>query len=439
LLRRGDAEVSRHVQQGRLIVLPFSAPLLFGSAAAGATAWRIRDIVDQGGGFLGASEVKFLKTVGDAAQPGAGVASGSAAVSGSAAGAFDSDVNTDFVATFAADGSTFLRYDFTQAWDIAELLYRNRGFANTQDQAPRHLVVEKLVGGIWVTVADICGIPFWGQGETRRFPVVPLVDDVGANAHRYWRLVPLTNFGDGSCVEAEVELFDANDINVAPNFNKWLGPVPYSMAAPATNGVKTGFGDFINFTGGSPWLAMGLDFFKKRDIRKVALTSRSITMTQSIRTSRVEYSDDGVTWFTKATIGVVSPWTIFAGVTISGGILTASNATNICQQTPVLTVGQTYNFSFNYNKTGGSKLRIEDGSGFPYISGVLSNGAGTLSGSFVACGTTFRIGADTASYSGTIDDIVINQGGGPNLIADGTFSTVPDPVPTANQTRTFIL
>jgi hypothetical protein len=80
-----------------------------------ANNWRIRELVDQGGGFLGASEVKFLQTVGDAAQPGAGAASGTAASIGSPAAAFDLDLNTEYVAAYAGDGSTFLQYSFTQA------------------------------------------------------------------------------------------------------------------------------------------------------------------------------------------------------------------------------------------------------------------------------------------------------------------------------------
>jgi hypothetical protein len=298
------------------------------------------------------------------------------------------------------------------------------------------LVVEKFVGGAWVTVAHICGIPFWTQAQTRRFPVVPLVDDAGANAHRYWKLVPLTTFGDTSCVECEVELLDATGVNVAPNFDQWLGPVPYSMAAPATNGVKTGNTDFINFTqSAGVFYAMGLDFFKKRDLRTVRLTARSTNMNQSMMTGRLDYSDDGINWFTYMNFGVASPWTLFAGTSVSAGKLNAAAATSLCQQNVVVN-GQTYNFSFDYTKSAGSKLRIETGPGIGFTSGVLG-ASGTVSGSFTAQGPEFRIGADSAVFSGTIDNVVVQIGSGANLVTDGTFSITPDPIPTANQTRTF--
>jgi hypothetical protein len=120
-------------------------------------------------------------------------------------------------------------------------------------------------------------------------------------------------------------------------------------------------------------------------------------------------------------------WTLFSGGKIAGGRCIANNVNSICQQNPQLVAGLTYNFSFDYSKGSGSKLRIAtgaaNGTNVVYTSGALANGIGTLSGSFVAQAGApyFRIEGDTTQYWGGIDNVVLTTGGGPNLIFDPTF------------------
>lgn len=104
-----------------------------------------------------------------------------------------------------------------------------------------------------------------------------------------------------------------------------------------------------------------------------------------------------------------SNWTL-ANATISGGVCNVASGANFLDAAaPPLTIGATYSFSFDYNKTAGSKLRVANGAtggtNIVYTSAVLANGSGTLTGTFVATGTHFRIEADTAVYSGTIDNV----------------------------------
>jgi hypothetical protein len=400
---------------------------------AGAQKWRIREIVDQGGGFLGTSHVMFLKEPGDLAQPGAGVAFGtpsSAGGSSSPATAFDG--TQEYAGAYNVDGSTYLEFDFALTWDIKELYYQAR--AGFPTQSPRHLTVEKFYGGSWVVAAELFGIPFWAGSQIRRFAITGYTDDVGANAHRYWRLTGLQAYSGsgGLMTEVEIELLDATDTNVAPNFDKFVGTMNAGYLANITDGVIVGdnYG-IINFAE-----TVAFDFYKKRDIRKVRLTCRSTNLTQAILKGRLEWSDDNATWNEYMSFDNTTPWTVFSGCSITGGAGSCSGAASMFEQ-DVLTAGVTYDFSFNYNKTAGSKLRIENGAGIAYTSAVLANGAGTISGTFTATGNQFRIAADTATYSGTIDNAVINvTGGGPNLLADGTF-TKPSSSPGANETRTF--
>lgn len=294
---------------------------------AGAQKWRIRDIVDQGGGNLGTAHIMFLANPGDAAQPGPGLAFGPANTAGGSGSPTTAFAGTaEYAATFNSDGSTYLEFDFNLTWDIKELYYQAR--AGFPTQAPRHMVVEKFYGGSWVTAAELFGIPFWSGSQIRRFAIAGYTDDVGANAHRYWRLTPLTTFAGtgGSCAEIEIELLDATDTNVAPFFDKWLG----SASGGQTNGfdgVKTGDAYFLFDSGSpSPFGNMTVDFFKKRDLRKVRLTSRSTNLTQSIKSGRVDYSDDGTTWFEYMTF-------------IDTGSTPASNTTRtFVKQVPVNTL-----------------------------------------------------------------------------------------------------
>lgn len=102
--------------------------------------------------------------------------------------------------------------------------------------------------------------------------------------------------------------------------------------------------------------------------------------------------------------------TTYAGVSWNSGsgVATCIAAAEIVRWSGVLTIGQTYHATFNYNVTSGSKLRIgngaTNGSNTVYTSGVLS-GSGTIDVTFVATGTFFGIEADTATFSGTVGPV----------------------------------
>lgn len=121
------------------------------------------------------------------------------------------------------------------------------------------------------------------------------------------------------------------------------------------------------------------------------------------------------------------PWTTYTGVTISGGVMNASNSTALLTQPGILTVGQTYQVTFTYTMTAGSKIRITNsatanGTNIVYVSPVLG-ASGTYTGYFTAVGTAFSIEADTANFSGTIDNVSVAPAPlQPALTANSTYS-----------------
>lgn len=107
-------------------------------------------------------------------------------------------------------------------------------------------------------------------------------------------------------------------------------------------------------------------------------------------------------------------WTKGAGVTISGGVANCSAAAMMLSQNVTLVVGRSYTVSFGYTLTAGLNIRIcnslIDGTGTVATVGSLGS-SGTVTVNFIATGNGILLGADTAQFSGTIDNFTITDNG----------------------------
>ena len=93
-----------------------------------------------------------------------------------------------------------------------------------------------------------------------------------------------------------------------------------------------------------------------------------------------------------------------------GGVAVLINAGNaLCQNMPLI-IGQTYSFSLDYTMTSGSRLQVVTESGIANVSPILSVGAGTFSGTFVATSSRLAIQANSGAFNGTIDNVVVYAG-----------------------------
>ena len=106
------------------------------------------------------------------------------------------------------------------------------------------------------------------------------------------------------------------------------------------------------------------------------------------------------------TFASAANWNLGSGWSISGGVANSVASSAPLTQTDRLVPGLVYEFSFDYTMSSGSRLRINHGGSVSWISPPLG-AAGTMTGSFTAQGTTFGLEADSAVFSGTIDNVVI--------------------------------
>lgn len=108
-------------------------------------------------------------------------------------------------------------------------------------------------------------------------------------------------------------------------------------------------------------------------------------------------------------------WTKGSGVTISGGVANATLAAFMLSQTVPIVVGRTYALSFNYTMSFGSRLRVSnslvDGTNVVHLTDVLGS-SGTITATFTATSPDgITIGADTMSFSGTLDNFTLTEVG----------------------------
>lgn len=114
---------------------------------------------------------------------------------------------------------------------------------------------------------------------------------------------------------------------------------------------------------------------------------------------------------TNGTFDSDTAWTKGAGVTITGGEAVIVGGATILTQDIGMVVGETYNVTFDYTMSAGAKLRIENsvtpGADILAVTDALG-ASGTVSLSIVpTVGSVFVIGADTATFSGTIDNVSV--------------------------------
>jgi len=108
-------------------------------------------------------------------------------------------------------------------------------------------------------------------------------------------------------------------------------------------------------------------------------------------------------------------WTLGSGVTVTGGAVSAGGATQIALQNCGLVQGRTYWFSFDFNCTSGSSIRVNNSTvneaATVYERTSVVGRSGTIQGAFVAVNSTgvFSIEASFAFYGGTIDNVVVRQ------------------------------
>ena len=115
----------------------------------------------------------------------------------------------------------------------------------------------------------------------------------------------------------------------------------------------------------------------------------------------------GTELVTNGTFDTDTDWTKGTGVTISGGVVNATSATTIVTQTMSLVSNSSYSVSFDYTMSAGDSLRVE-GSSILATSPALG-ASGTVTLTIAANSTTFKIAADGATFTGTIDNISVKE------------------------------
>lgn len=89
------------------------------------------------------------------------------------------------------------------------------------------------------------------------------------------------------------------------------------------------------------------------------------------------------------------------------GVATGTNAADWLRWNGILTPGVSYDFSYDYTKSSGSRLHQVSGGSVVY-SPVLAD-SGTVAGTIVAGGSDLYIGAADALFTGLLSNIVIKR------------------------------
>lgn len=113
-----------------------------------------------------------------------------------------------------------------------------------------------------------------------------------------------------------------------------------------------------------------------------------------------------------------SVWALSTGATISGGVLNCSGCSGIARQPITYVTGGVYTLQFDYTMSSGSKLRanlvLASGGDIPAggTSGALS-ASGHVSLTFTAHASAayIQLEADSATFSGTIDNVSLKRTG----------------------------
>jgi hypothetical protein len=124
------------------------------------------------------------------------------------------------------------------------------------------------------------------------------------------------------------------------------------------------------------------------------------------------YTPAGANTVTNGDFATDTDWTKGAGTTISGGSVNCSSAAFIITQNTPFVVGQRYTVTIQYTRTAGANLRfcnsITNSTNIVALLPTVNTATPTtLTFSFVAVGDGFKIEADTAVFSGTLDNLVV--------------------------------
>jgi hypothetical protein len=114
-----------------------------------------------------------------------------------------------------------------------------------------------------------------------------------------------------------------------------------------------------------------------------------------------------------------------ANATISNGVLNVTNGADFLSDNNILTIGKDYRFSFDYTYSGGTNLRVRTGGTNQWIKPLFL--FSPFVGAITADGTAFQLQADTATFTGTID----------NLIVEEIVTAAPPPPTSVKNRKTF--
>jgi hypothetical protein len=108
-------------------------------------------------------------------------------------------------------------------------------------------------------------------------------------------------------------------------------------------------------------------------------------------------------------------WVLSAGVTISGGAANVTAAANLIAQNVSLVIGQLYTVTVQYTRTAGANLRFCNSMTnatniVATLATVNTATLTTLRFSFIAVSNGFKIEADGAVFTGTIDNVTLGIG-----------------------------
>jgi hypothetical protein len=125
------------------------------------------------------------------------------------------------------------------------------------------------------------------------------------------------------------------------------------------------------------------------------------------------YTPAGSTVVTNGDFATNSDWTLGAGATISGGAANFTSSAAMLSQNIAFTVGQRYIVTVQYTRTAGASLvfcnsLVNGTNNITTVATVNTATLTTITFAFTAVGNGFLIAAAGATFTGTIDNVVIN-------------------------------
>jgi hypothetical protein len=242
-----------------------------------ARYWRVRVYDNYSGGStaaISAAELEMRATAGGADQCSGGTPLVSNTSEGSAANIFDNNGSTYWVSVNTGYGTHFLGYDFGvgNAVAVTEISYSKRPDTFGRNEAITYADVQYSNDGTnWITAWSFFTLSTWGTGaETRVFNRDDALP-VGIN----WRLsIDKTAYSEFETVTssglAEVEMR-----LTAGGADQCSGGVALANSGTAANAFDNSTGTLWNPSSTSLPHTLLYQFASPKDIREIAITSRS--------------------------------------------------------------------------------------------------------------------------------------------------------------------